>query len=130
MFCLCAPLSELVKEPFVQECLSLSDSPLCEAMESEEKAPVDGKWREVGGLTQNTMGGGVCTVCVCVGGWVWVGGCVCVWGGGCGWVCVQCVCVCVCVGGCGCVGVCGCGCGSCVCVCGCDVGVFVGVMQI
>ena len=79
MFCLCAPLSELVKEPFVQECLSLSDSPLCEAMESEEKAPVDGKWREVGGLTQNTMGGGVCTVCVCVCVvFVWFL-CVCLW---------------------------------------------------
>lgn len=37
--------SELVKEPFVQECLSLSDSPLCEAKERGEEAPINGQWR-------------------------------------------------------------------------------------
>ena len=58
----CVPLSELVKDSFVQECLSLNNSPLCEAKESEEKAPVDGQWDEEG-LTPLTLEG-VSSFCV------------------------------------------------------------------
>ena len=53
--------SELVKEPFVQECLSLSDSPLCEAKESgEEDAPINGQWRE----DLDCKGFGLCGMCL------------------------------------------------------------------